>query len=202
MTDHPTLPGRLASDGLRDEPHSWPVATSTARYSSPYLSVRTDAIVDPAGLSHDRAVVQPHGAVGIFAVDDDDRVLLVEQYRHPVRARLLELPAGTLDVDGEAAQAAAERELMEEADLSADQWEHLLSLAATPGYSTELWTVFRAAGLHPVPPSERVERQAEEAEMVQWWMPFADAVAAVLDGRISDAMTVAGILAEKARRTS
>jgi len=202
MTDHPTLPGRLAPDGLRDLPHQWPVASSTSRYSSPFLSVRTDAIVDSTGEAHDRVVVQPRGAVGILALDDDDRVLLVEQYRHPAGARLLELPAGTLDVQGEDAQAAAERELMEEADLVAADWEHLLSIVSTPGYSTEHWTVFRATGLSAVPPAERAERHGEEAEIVPWWMPLDEAVSAVLDGRISDAMTIAGVLAERVRRST
>ena len=199
MTEHPNLPGQLATPGLSDQPHSWPVASSTPRHTSPFLSVRTDAIVDPTGEAHDRVVVQPRGAVGIFAVDEDDRVLLVQQYRHPVGARLLQLPAGTLDVEGEGAQAAAERELAEEADLSADQWERLLSIVPTPGYSSEHWTVFRATGLRPVPESERAEREAEEAEIVQWWMPLDDAVAAAFDGRITDAMTIACIFAEKVR---
>lgn len=202
MTDHPTLPGRLAPAGLRDTPHEWPVAVSTPRYASPFLSVRTDAIIDPTGQSHDRVVVQPRGAVGILAVDEEGRILLVEQYRHPVRARLLELPAGTLDVEGEQAQAAAQRELIEEADLTADQWEPLLSIVSTPGYSTEHWTVFRATGLRAVPPADRAERHAEEAEIVQWWMPLNDAVAAVLGGAITDAMTIAGVLAEQVRRVS
>lgn len=202
MSDHPTLPGRLAPPDLSDSSHAWPVANTTPRYSSPFLSVRTDAIVDPTGEAHDRVVVQPRGAVGVFAIDDEDRVLLVEQYRHPVGARLLELPAGTLDVAGEDARDAAARELMEEADVAADTWEHLLSIVSTPGYSTEQWTVFRATGLRAVPAAERAERQAEEAEIVQWWMPLDDAVAAVFAGRITDAMTIAGVLAEKVRRSS
>jgi ADP-ribose pyrophosphatase len=202
MTDHPSLPGRLAPAGLCDTPHEWPVASSTPRYANPFLSVRTDAIVDPAGQAHDRIVVQPRGAVGILAIDDDGRVLLVEQYRHPVAARLLELPAGTLDVAGEQAQAAAERELWEEADLRADGWERLLSIVSTPGYSTEHWTVFRATALRAVPAADRTERVAEEADIVQWWMPLDDAVAAVFAGRITDAMTIAGILAERVRRES
>ena len=202
MSDHPTLPGRLAPPDLSDSSHAWPVANTTPRYSSPFLSVRTDAIVDPTGEAHDRVVVQPRGAVGVFAIDDEDRVLLVEQYRHPVGARLLELPAGTLDVAGEDARDAAARELMEEADVAAHTWEHLLSIVSTPGYSTEQWTVFRATGLRAVPAAERAERHAEEAEIVQWWMPLDDAVAAVFAGRITDAMTIAGVLAEKVRRSS
>lgn len=198
---HPRLPGRIPPADLSDVPASWTVATSAERYSSPYLSVRTDAIVDPSGEEHQRVVVQPRGAVGILAIDEDDRVLLVEQYRHAVQARLLEIPAGTLDVQGEAAQAAAARELIEEGDVTADVWHELFGIAATPGYSTERWRLFRATELHAVPDTDRVVRHAEEADLVQWWMPLDDAVAAVLGGRISDALTIAGILAEAVHRS-
>jgi len=145
-------------------------------------------------------VVQPRGAVGILALDEENRVLLVEQYRHPLQARLLEIPAGTLDVAGESAQSAAARELIEEGDVTAEVWEKLFEIAATPGYSTERWTLFRASGLNPVPLAERAERHAEEADLDQWWMPLDDAVAAIFAGRISDALTIVGILAEAVRR--
>jgi ADP-ribose pyrophosphatase len=201
MTDHPSLPGRLG-DGtsLRDVAAAWQVSESETLYTSAYLNLSVDSIVDAHGAQHPRTVVQPHGAVGIVAIDDDDRVLLVEQYRHPVRRRLLEIPAGILDVAGESAAEAAARELAEEADLRAEHWESMLSLFATPGYSTESWQVFRAGGLHPVPKADRTKREAEEADIIQWWIPFRDAVAAILDGRIRDAMTVSAILATHVQR--
>jgi 8-oxo-dGTP pyrophosphatase MutT (NUDIX family) len=202
MTDHPSLPGQLADPAtLADEERTWPVRSSSEQMDSGYLSVDIDTIVDPDGGEHDRVVVKPHGAVGILALDDDDRMLLVQQYRHPARHRLLEMPAGTLDVDGEDGADAAARELAEEADLVATEWESVLSLFATPGYSSEQWEVFRATGLRAVPHDDRTERVAEEADMHQWWLPFDAAVTAVLDGRITDAMTVAAILAEQARRS-
>lgn len=199
---HPRLPGRIPPRGHGDSPARWPVATSTLRYESPYLSLRTDGIIDPSGEVHDRAVVEHQGAVGILAVDEDNRVLLVEQYRHAMGARLLELPAGVLDVDGESAQAAAERELIEEGDITAAVWEELFGLAATPGYSTERWVLFRASELNAVPEAERAKRHGEEAELDQWWMPLEDAVAAIFDGRISDALTIAGVLAEAVRHSA
>ena len=199
---HPDLPGQLADPAtLADSPHAWPVSTSTSGFSNGYLKVDVDTIVDPDANEHARVVVQPHGAVGVLAVDDADRVLLVEQYRHPVRHRVLEIPAGTLDVVGEDPLAAALRELAEEADLVADDWAQELKLFATPGYSSEQWTVFRATGLHAVPHDDRTDRHAEEADMQQWWLPFDTAVDAVLDGRISDGMTVAALLAEQVRRS-
>jgi 8-oxo-dGDP phosphatase len=202
MTAHPSLPGELADPAtLGDSDQTWSVSASDSKFESPYVSLRLDTIVDPQGDEHVRAVVQPNGAIGILAIDDDDRILLVEQYRHPVGRRLIELPAGTLDVDGESPATAAARELAEEADVVAEHWESILHLLATPGYSTEAWEVFRATGLSAVPDADRTEREAEEADMVQWWLPFDDAVAAVLDGRITDSLTVAGILAAQVLRT-
>jgi ADP-ribose pyrophosphatase len=199
---HPDLPGQLAdSAAITDSPQSWSVSATTEGFSNAYLRVDVDTIVDPGGDEHARVVVEPHGAVGVLAVDADDRVLLVEQYRHPVRHRMLEIPAGTLDVAGEAPLEAAVRELAEEADLAADDWVQELELYATPGYSSERWTVFRASGLRPVPHEDRTDRVAEEADMTQWWLPFDDAIAAVLGGRISDGMTIVALLAEQVRRT-
>jgi ADP-ribose pyrophosphatase len=163
--------------------------------------VRTDLIVDPAGEQHQRVVVQPRGAVAVLALDEDSRVLFVEQYRHPLGARLLELPAGTLDVEGESALVAAQRELMEEGDVTAATWEDMLSLSATPGYSTERWQLYRATDLSPVPHGERTERHAEEAGLEQWWMPLDEAVDAIFAGRISNALAIAAIMSEVVRRS-
>jgi 8-oxo-dGTP pyrophosphatase MutT (NUDIX family) len=198
---HPSLPGRLADRLIADTAEAWPVASSEPQYESPYVSVTVDTIVDPSGAEHGRAVVRPNGAIGVLAFDDSDRLLLVEQYRHPVGRRLLEIPAGTLDVPGEASRDAAARELAEEADLEAAQWESVLHLLATPGYSTEAWEVFRATGLSAVAEADRTVREAEEADMAQWWLPFDQAVDAVLAGRVADSMTVAAILAEQVLRS-
>ena len=199
---HPDLPGHLAdSAALTDIPLAWPVSSTSRGFSTKYLTVDIDTIIDPDEGEHSRVVVQPHGAVGIIAFDDHDRILLVEQYRHPVRHRVLEIPAGTLDVEGEDPLDAAVRELAEEADLAADDWTRELKLFATPGYSSERWTVFRASSLRAVPDEDRTDRVAEEADMHQWWLPFDAAVDAVLDGRISDGMTVAAVLAEQVRRS-
>jgi len=201
MTDHPTLPGRLAVPGVTDSDHTWPVARSETIYDTPYIGLRSDTIVDPAGDEHVRAVVRPHGAVAVVALDDDDRLLLVEQYRHATGRRLLELPAGTLDVEGEGSMDAAKRELAEEADVVGATWTTLLRLAMTPGHSSERIEVFVATGLSAVADADRTTREAEEADMAQWWIPFADAVDAALEGRISDAKTVAAILAMQVSRT-
>lgn len=200
MTSQPPLPGRAALPTLSDSDEQWPVEDSVPAYESPYVSLTVDTIVDPSGQSHERAVVRPHGAVAVVAIDDADRLLLVEQYRHPTGRRLLELPAGTLDVPGEDPRDAAARELAEEADVTASTWSDLLHLHMTPGYSTERIEVYLASGLAAVDEADRTVREAEEAHMAQWWLPFDDAVTAVLEGRITDAKTVAAILAVQARR--
>lgn len=199
MSAHPTLPGALVDDVV-DRAAAWPVSSSERAFASGYLDVDVDVIVGPDGAEHRRVVVRPQGAVGVLALDDDDRLLLVVQYRHPVGARLVELPAGTLDVAGESPQEAAARELAEEADVVAAQWSPLLSLVSSGGYSSEVCEIFRAVGLSPVPEAERTARHAEEAEMEQWWVPFETVVDAVLDGRVRDATMCAAVLAEHARR--
>lgn len=199
MAVHPTLPGVLVDD-IADAQAAWPVTSSERAFHSGYLDVDVDVIADPQGEEHHRVVVRPHGAVGALAIDADDRVLLVVQYRHPVGARLVELPAGTLDVADEDPQDAAARELAEEADVVAATWSPLLTLVASGGYSSELCRVYRAEGLTPVPEAERTERRAEEADMEQWWVPFDTVVDAVLDGRVRDATMAAAVLAEVAHR--
>ena len=201
MTDHPRLPGRIARvDDVRDRPDSWPVVQEEVPYEIGYLRLSHETIEAPDGSTHERAVVRPNGAVAVLAIDEDDRVLLVAQYRHPVGMRLAELVAGTLDVAGETPVEAAARELAEEAELAAEQWSSLLRLTATPGYSSEQWEVFTATDLRPIADHERVERHGEEAGIEQWWLPFEDAVEAVLSGAISDALSVAAVLAERTRR--
>jgi len=202
MTEHPRLPGSLAAgDDLADTAESWAVETSESVYESGYLDMSVDTVVGPDGDRMRRVVARPRGAVAVAALDEDNRLLLVQQYRHPVALRLLELPAGTLDVEGEEPQDAAARELAEEADVVAQHWGPLLRLATTAGYSSEILTVYEASGLTAVPEGERTEREAEEADMRQWWLPLDEAVTAVLDGRIIDAKTVAAIMTLQSRRS-
>ncbi|MBC9224698.1 NUDIX domain-containing protein [Aeromicrobium sp. 636] len=191
---HPRLPGRLATSLRPPETH-WPVAASEVGFHNDYLTLTVDTIVAPDQGRHGRVVVRPKSAVAVAAVDEQRRILLVEQYRHAQGGRLLEIPAGIMDVEGESAQVAAARELAEETDLLADTWHELLTLAPTVGYSTERITVFRATDLRPVPDADRTVREAEEADMAQWWVDVEEAVAACFDGRIIDAKTIVAILA-------
>ena len=193
MSAHPRLPGRLATSWQTDDAH-WPVARSEVGFRSDYLTLTVDTIVGPDQQEHGRVVVRPRPAVGVVALDEDGRVLLVEQYRHPLGRRVLEIPAGVMDVEGEAAQQTAARELAEEADLVAATWRELITVAPSVGYSTELITLFEATDLSEVHEDDRTEREAEEADMAHWWVDLDEAVRACLDGRIVDAKTVIALL--------
>jgi 8-oxo-dGTP pyrophosphatase MutT (NUDIX family) len=147
-----------------------------------------------------REFVRHPGAVAVIALNDDDDVLLVRQYRHPVGAELWEPPAGLLDVPEEDPLAAAQRELAEEADQVASSWWVLVDYLSSPGSSDEALRVYLARDMTPVPHHERHFREAEEMGMVARWFPLDDAVAAVLEGRLRNPSAVVGILAAAVNR--
>lgn len=140
------------------------------------------------------------GAVSVVALDEQNRVLLINQYRHPVGMRMWEIPAGLLDVAGEPPHTAAQRELAEEADLIADEWHVLVDFHNSPGSSSEANRIFLARGLHDVPEADRHQRAGEEAEIFARFADLDDAVAAVMAGRINSPAAVLGILAASTAR--
>jgi ADP-ribose pyrophosphatase len=140
-----------------------------------------------SGRTATREIVEHPGAVGILPWDGE-RMALVRQWRHATGAVMLEIPAGTLE-PGEAPRATAARELAEECGLAADHWEPGPSFFTAPGFCTERLTLFLASGLR----EEHVDAPEDE-ELELAWLPLADAVAAVEDGRIIDAKSVAGVL--------
>jgi len=159
------------------------------------ISLHRDRVQMSDGSVAEREVVEHPGAVGVLALDDDGAIVLVNQYRHPVRARLDELPAGLLDVAGEPALLAAQRELAEEAALTASQWHVLVDLFTSPGVSNEAIRIFLARGLGAVPDDELFEPEHEEITLTVQRVPLADAVARVWSGELTNAAAVAGILA-------
>jgi len=191
-------PADAPADLLTDVPQQWPVHDVERIWNgaAPF-SVRRDMVSVP-GRPEDtfgRLVLEHPGAVVILAVDDDERVLVLRQYRHPVSARLVELPAGLLDVEGEDPLAAAQRELREEALLLADRWEHLLTTYSSPGLSSERISYYLAQGLSPAPDRGDFVPEHEEADMTTSWVPFGDLLEAVLSGRVSDGTTAQALLA-------
>lgn len=149
----------------------------------------------PGGVIAQREVVEHYGAVAVAALDDQDRVALIYQYRHSVGHRLWELPAGLLDAPGEDPAAAAARELLEETGLVAEDWRVLLDLLVTPGFCDEAVRVYLARGLRDVgrPPADH-----EEADLTVHWVPLSEAVDMVLTGQILNSTAVAGVLSAHA----
>ena len=187
---------------LRDRPERWPVARSqTVLDTSRVISVREDQVQSPTdGVEFIRDVVVHPGAVGIVALDNEERVLLVSQYRHPVGHRLLEIPAGLLDVPREPYPAAAARELYEEGHVRADEWRVLVDIFTSPGMTTESTRVYLARGLSDVDHDDRHIGVHEEADMAVTWAPLAELVEAVLAGRLHNPIVISGILATWAAR--
>ena len=171
------------------------VLSSKEHLSNRVFTVVTDEVRMPGGDVAERDYVRHVGAVGVVAVDDEDRVVLVRQYRHPVRRELWELPAGLLDVEDEPPVETAVRELAEEADLRAGRFDLLLDLNLSPGYSDEVIRLFLARDLTEVPEDERHERTHEEAGMTVRRVPLAEAEKMILRGEITNASCVAGVLA-------
>ncbi len=183
---------------LSDPAEHWPVHEVERIWSgnAPF-AVRRDTISAPGrpGETFGRLVLEHPGAVVILAVDDRERTLVLHQYRHPVERRMLELPAGLLDVPGEDPLLAAQRELREEALLVADTWEHLLATYPSPGLSSERIDIFLASGLSAAPDRGDFTPAHEEADMTTSWVPVADLVEAFLAHDITNGPTGQAVLA-------
>ncbi len=177
---------------LTDDPFSPEVVSSETVFSGRVWDVRHETFRyngDEIG----RDFVDHTGAVAVLALDDDGRVLLIKQYRHPVRHRDWEIPAGLLDVRGEHPLDAAKRELAEEADFQADQWNVLSEFYTSPGGSDEAIRIYLARGLRPT--AEAFDRFDEEADIEVRWVPLDEAVDAVLARRIQNPSLTIGVLA-------
>jgi ADP-ribose pyrophosphatase len=191
----------MTSPELADAVESWPVESSRDLHRDDWvMALRTDTIRRPdgGGESFSRLVLEHPGAVVVLAVDEDDRVLCLRQYRHPAGRRFTELPAGLCDEEGEEPEDVARRELVEEAGLEATDWTHLTSLWASPGISSEVVHYYLARGLSPAQDAD-FEPEHEEADMETLWVPWADLLSAVLDGRVSDTPLVVAVLVAQAR---
>lgn len=145
-----------------------------------------------------REFVNHTGAVAVLALDERDRVLLIKQYRHPVRLRDWELPAGLLDVENESPLVAAQREFAEETDLQAESWHVLSEMLTSPGGSNEAVRIYLARGVSAT--GETFDRFAEEAGIEMRWVPLEDAVDALLDRRIQNSILCMGLLAAQIGR--
>lgn len=175
--------------------HGFAVRSSVEIYRGNIFALRADEVVMPGGGSARREVVAHFGSVAIVPLDEDGRIVLVHQYRHPLGRRLWELPAGLLDEPGEDPAAAASRELAEEAGLAATDWSVLVDSASSPGMTDEVVRVYLARGLSPV--ARPASGDDEEADLVLRRFPLSEALDMVCAGEIVNGPTVAGVLASR-----
>jgi 8-oxo-dGDP phosphatase len=172
---------------------AYEIVGSEAKFKGKLLGLRVDDVRMTDGAVAQREIVIHPGAVAIVALDENGKIVLVNQYRAAIRAQLDELPAGLLDVDGESALDAAKRELAEEAHLVADEWNVLVDIHPSPGSSTEAVRVFLAREL--AASEDDYAGEHEERTMTVSREPLPDAVRRALTGGITSAPSVAGILA-------
>lgn len=182
---------------IEDTPEEWPVRTTSIPFTGKKTSVRSDEVVMPDGGVATRDYQVHPGSVAVLALDDAGRVLVLKQYRHPVRQKLWEIPAGLLDIPGENPLRAAQRELYEEAHVKAEDWRVLADLYTSPGGSDEAVRIFLARNLSAAD-GERFEVAEEEADMELARVPLAELVDGVLAGRLHNTCLVVGVLALQA----
>jgi ADP-ribose pyrophosphatase len=182
------------------------VVASRVVHRGHYMTFRVDTIERADGSRGERDIVGHPGAVSIVAIDADDRVLLVRQYRLAAGAALLEIPAGTLDVDKatgstEDPDEAARRELEEETGYRARSWRKLGSFWTAPGFATELMHLYLATDLEPADADRLGPDEDERLELER--VPFEEALAAAERGEIVDAKSLVGLFwLDRLRRTA
>jgi 8-oxo-dGDP phosphatase len=182
---------------IEDTPEEWRVTSTSTPFTGKKTGVRTDEVVMPGGGTAARDYQTHPGSVAVLALDDAGRVLLLKQYRHPVRHKLWEIPAGLLDVPGENPLGAARRELYEEAHVKAEDWRVLADIYPSPGGSDEAVRIFLARGVSAAE-GERFEVEDEEADMELARVPVADLVRAALAGHLHNTCLVVAVLALQA----
>ena len=189
--------GSAAPQRLHDEPENPPILKTETVFEGRVWNVVSEKFAYGSG-EITRDYVDHPGAVAVLALDDEDRMLLIRQYRHPVRYRDWEIPAGLLDEDGEPPLEAAQRELAEEADLTAESWSVLTEFYTSPGGSSEAIRVYLARGLAA---SDAVfDRTDEEADIEVLWVPIDEVVDAVLTRRVDNPSLIISALAAHASR--
>ena len=185
---------------IADSAESWPVLESRVLARGGITAYQEDLVLMVDGSRARRQYTTHHGAVGVVVLDDEDRMLTLRQYRHPVRRLLWELPAGLLDKQGEHPLAAAKRELYEEAHLQAAEWRVLVDYFNSSGTSDEATRIFAARGVAAAD-GERFALEGEEAGIVTRWVPVSEMVERVLDGRVGTSSLAVAVCALRAALT-
>lgn len=186
---------------VADEREPMPVSETELAFQGKVWGVRRDAVQLGVAGEVVRDYITHPGAVAILALDEQERVLLVRQYRHPVRSFLFEPPAGLRDVPGEPLLELARRELHEETGYQARDWRTLVDVVLSPGASAERIRVFLARQVEPHPEGRPTDLHGEEVGMPVTWVPLAELVQKVLSGQLHSPSLVTGVLAAWAART-
>src|SRR3954464_14338463 len=182
---------------IKDAPEEWEIRATETPFTGNKTSVRTDEVVMPDGTVVRRDYQVHPGSVAVLALDDDNRVVVLRQYRHPVRHKLWEIPAGLLDVPGEHPLHAAQRELYEEAHCKAENWRVLVDIFTTPGGSDEALRIFLAREVSQAE-GERFAVSEEESDMELARVPLDELVSGVLAGDLHNTCLAVGVLAAHA----
>ncbi|MEA4923917.1 MAG: NUDIX hydrolase [Syntrophomonadaceae bacterium] len=156
-------------------------------FSGRIIKVRVDTVSLPGGGQSTREIVEHAGAVAVVALDQDDNIVMVRQYRKPVEAVLLEIPAGTMEADEDPLECAR-RELKEETGFTAEHWTKILSYYSAPGFTDEYLHLYLASGLTG---GEIAPDEDEFVETVH--LPLAEAYNMIFNGKIADGKSIIGI---------
>ena len=181
--------------GVVDRPEDWPVLDRQVKATGRVQDFAEDRVLTPSGEQIVRQWVEHPGAVAVMAMDDQGRLAVVHQYRHPVGYRLVEPPAGILDHAGESGVSAARRELAEEARLAASDWRTLVDIFTSPGGLQESIRIFLARDLSPTERPDGFVVDGEEADMCLYWLPLEHLVELIYRGEVQSPTMVAGTLA-------
>jgi ADP-ribose pyrophosphatase len=175
-----------------NQENPWQTKSSQKIYENPWISLTEHQVINPSGGSGIYGEVHfKNYAIGIIAIDEQDMIYLVGQYRYPLKQYSWELPEGGGLLDTEPL-VSAKRELLEETGLVAQQWEEVLRMHLSNSVSNELGILYLAKDF------EQFEAQPEETEqLVVKKIPFEEAYQMVITGQITDSLTVAGILRVK-----
>ncbi|HKR67419.1 MAG TPA: NUDIX hydrolase [Streptosporangiaceae bacterium] len=194
-------PSATSAPWLSDATTEWPVVSREKLAEGAVVTVRRDQVKMPDGAQVGREVIEHPGAVGIVALDEDGKVLLIRQYRHPVGRMLWEIPAGLRDVAGEPPLVTARRELLEEAGYQASDWQVLADFFTSPGITSERLRIYLARGMTRVPDAERdYVPDHEEAHLTVEWAPLDAVVSRILAGNLHNGVMMIGVLAAMAAR--